>query len=420
VLFVVGLLASSPVGAANDRNWIAVHIYDGIHPMTEEQSFPEALGSLEIINQLKTRRKLERDLGRFLNPNGRDHGLRSGEGHYMVWLHFSDRFLGAHPIDRAAIGEEKFIFRDRETDIFTAWSGDTNIVALLREGIRGLARPLRDSTTGTLSGRFQGFADAVELGEADGAAGWFIDDEGAARALATLDSYAGRTLGYSFLSPIEDKPNAPYESPNARLVNGNNCGDYAYTALVASGAVTRAEVEAIKIGFWYPSKYFDRPLPLRGVGARGARWLAKHPDVTVLPSNVMVKLGWLDLLFKPTGLEFFDKEALAGEIRAEWPRFERARIWDHERAIAWMREHADFVSKGIVTELLPASRDGRPITWPERTVAATPANSWRLSTDFAHYRKIGQRIERRKLRRDGLGDGAAEALRALQDSLKVH
>src|SRR5690242_8830957 len=95
VLFAlaVPLLAGKEVRAAgsqdeppNDRNWVALNIFDSIYPMTGEQTFPEALSSLETIFQVSTKRDLGRSILRPLGLLKHDRmGGRSNMGHYLIW-----------------------------------------------------------------------------------------------------------------------------------------------------------------------------------------------------------------------------------------------------------------------------------------------------------------------------------------------
>ena len=192
------------------------------------------------------------------------------------------------------------MFPDRETDIFTGWSGSVNLAAFFTQGVKGLAVPT--------PGNFQSFSQILQLGDADFEAGWYMTDEQAARIVTSFKTYEGLSQGYSFLSDIGAKPNTPYEPNGAQLGNGNNCGDFAFYALTTAGVISKQEVEDIKVDFWYPRYFYDQPLPLQGTGARVNTWLHKNPSATSIPFSATLAAGWEELLFGRTRLEFFDKD----------------------------------------------------------------------------------------------------------------
>lgn len=418
VLLLVTGVFTSAAAAADDRNWVAAHVFDSIYPMTDEQSFPEALSSLELINQLFTKRLLGRELEKKIgiHPNG--YGTRSREGHYLLWIHFSDAFVRNHPGIRQAAEQKMFLYPNRDNDIFTAWSGDVNLGAFLTQGVRGLGAPIIDPDTRKPRGNFQAFSDITPLGDADYEAGWYMTDEQAERILTVFKSYKGPELGYSFLRPIEEKPNPPYEPANAQLVNGYNCGDFVFYALTTSGVISKDTVESLKINFWYPRQYFDRPLPLKGVGKKGYEWLIAHPGNPVIPGDVTIKIAWFDLLFNPKGVEFFDKELLVEEFWDHSYPLAAARIWDQAHAISYLMESAEFRSKGIVSEILPAVQAGVPITSPERTVVDTPKSRYRLTKSFHRLQARGDRMARRKLKSAHIYGKDGEHFRTFYNTLK--
>ncbi len=412
----------------NDKNWVALHIYDGFYPLTEEMSFPEALMSLEIISQLHKKRKaVKENIPRILRSMfGFDaddhHGERSSEGHYMMWVHLSDRFIAAYGIERPIIDKglgRTLMYQNRPTDLFTAWSGETNIAGLLTEGMAGLAKPVRQEGGG-LSGRFQSFEDAMKLGEADYEAGWFMSDEQAYRLLESFSLYLGTTQGYSFLRTIKERPNAPFEPDGKQLVNGYNCGDFAWFALDHAGIVPKEVSGRLKIRLWYPSSYYDHPIPLSALGQKGVRWLAKNPDAAVIPDEEMAKLAWRDLFFGHFGVEFFDKRRVVEEVAKHRPEFHAARIWEHANVIDWLKNpgNRDFESKGIVTELLPPVQEGKAITSPYRSVDECSNTRYVLSSLRAKYHEQGHEYRRRKLAKAGLHGDAYLRFRKLQDALK--
>ncbi len=88
------------VFAQTSDSWVAIHIFDSIYPMTDTQTFPEALNSLEIIHQIYSEKSI-------FSKNKT--GTRSREGHFLIWAHFSESFLKINPIDRQAVGDALFL-----------------------------------------------------------------------------------------------------------------------------------------------------------------------------------------------------------------------------------------------------------------------------------------------------------------------
>ncbi|HTL11372.1 MAG TPA: hypothetical protein VL588_02725 [Bdellovibrionota bacterium] len=391
-----------------------------MYPLLEEASFPESLGSLEIVNTMVARRNFDRQVQSFFGGHP-GYGTRGNEGHYLLWIHLSDRFVAAHPDLRQQLGDSFFMYPHRQTDIFTAWSGGSNLVDMLKEGLVGLGKPVEVSP-GHLMGNFQSFSDAVSLGDADYEGGFYMTDDQAAKIVTAFDTYPGKTMGYSFLRTIQEKPNAPYEPAGAQMVNGYNCGDFAmYAVATVAGVIPRDTVEGLKIHLWYPEKYLNHPIPLAELGIKGYEWTQQNPNATQFPGDVLTKLGWHDLLFNPRGLTFFDKGAVADDIRETWPRVLPARIWDHASVIEWLRHHADFRAKGIVSELKVAVDNDWRIVSPDRTVPESADNHWRLSSDYAHYARKGARYMTRKLEAAGIAEGDDQMqFRELFNALKDH
>lgn len=412
----------------NDRNWVALQMYDSFYPLTEEMSFPEALISLEIISTLHKRRKaytmFKEKIPRFLQKTlnldvDLNYGERSGEGHYMMWIHFSDRFVAAHAIERLLFDHHlghTLMYPNRPTDLFTGWSGETNIVGLLTRGIAGLAQPVKQE--GGWSGHFQSFTDAVRLGEADYEAGWFMTDEQAYHLLEACSIYPGTSSGYSFLRTIAERPNTPFEPEGRELVNGYNCGDFAWFALDHAGIVPKNVSEALKIRFSYPSPHYNCPLPLSTLGQKGVDWLVKNGSPSIIPTKVLGELAWRDLFFGYHGLEFFNTKKIAEDIAAHRPCFHAARIWEHANVITWLKTHAHFQSKGVISELYPAVQKGDLITTPYREVKETTANRFILSGHYQRHQEKGNEYRRRKLAKAGLHADAYLQFRKLQESLQ--
>jgi hypothetical protein len=416
LLLVISISTSS--ASADDRNWIALHIWDSFYPMTEDRSLPENLNSLEVMYNYFHKRVLRLDIEKFFwktNP----FGVRSREGHYAVWIHLSDRYLASHPINRAAIGEHTFLYRTRNNDIFTGWSGSANMAALLREGIRGLGRPVVDAD-GKATWVMNAATEMYDMGEADYEGGWFMNDDQAERVIAALLEYPGRVKGYSFLGIVADRDDHAYEPQGAQLMNGYNCGDFAFYLLEKGGVIPRAETEALKIKLWYPDRYFDHPLPVSRLGQQGTDWLNQHPDATGIPGNVFTSIAWADLLFGRYGVEFFYKQPVFSETWRGELRYLPARVWDQANAINWLRRRNGFRSKGVRTEMFALAARNIPITDPYRHVQPTRENSWVLSDEYLDYQQKGANLEYRKLRRNGIVGGMRDHFRRHVDRFKIH
>jgi len=401
----------------NDKSWVALHIFDSMYPMTDDQTFPAAISSLETLTQLYTKRKAFRDLARFFALPVSGYGDRSREGHFLIWIHLSDQFIAAHPGIRSQVDPYMFLFPDRETDIFTAWSGSVNIAAFLTSGVKGLGMPSYDSN-GNVMGNFQTFSEIWPLGDADYEGGWYMNDQQAEKILTSFHSYPGPTRGYSFLRPVSESWNPPAEAPGAQLGNGYNCGDFVFYALTTAGIVSRDEVDSFKIDFWYPLAYFDKALPLKGAGQRGYNWLMANPGQTTIPNNTMISIAWSDLLFGHNGVEFFNKTQLVKEfVQYQYP-LQAARLWDQAHAITWLQKTAQFRSKGIYSEIYPALRIGDRITSPERTIPATPRNHWVFSRAHASIESSGDVFQKRKLKQAGIWGLAGDIFTDLFNKLK--
>ncbi len=407
-----------PVQPPNDKSWVAVHVFDSVYPMTGEQTFPETEASIEIINQLFQKRKAFRGLARTLGFNVGKLGERTDMGHYLIWIHLSDDFISHHPEIDKQVDPYMFAFAGRKTDIFTAWSGSVNISAFLTKGVRGLAEPIRDAN-GKLQGNYQNFVkDIVPLGDADYEGGWYMNTDQAEKILTSFHSYKGTTEGYSFMRTGAERPNLPYDPANAQLVNGYNCGDFVFYALNTAGIVPKEVSESLKISFWYPKIYFDRALPLMGVGQKAANWLGQHPDQTSLPDSTMIGMAWPELLFGTRGLELFDKRKMVEEIWQYHYPLTSGRIWDQAHAIAWLKTHAEFRSKGIYTEIYQAVKNDIPIVSPVRTVPETKSNHFVKSNEFARMTQSGNRFQGRKYKDADLVGMPGKDFRYFYETLK--
>lgn len=394
---------------ANGRNSVSVHMYDGIYPLTEEMSFPEALISIETISQLHKRRNLLNKLPRFLRNmfglGADDHyGERSGEGHYVVEIRPSQRFIAKYGIERFGLEPQMFLRPGDPSVILSAWCGDINIASLLTKGMIGFADPIKIGDG--FAGRLQAAKDIVKIGEADYEAGWFMNDDQMFRMLDAIMRYPGITEGYTFLSRTGDE-----------LSQGWNCGAFFWYLMDKSGLVPKEESERLKIDLRYADIFFDNPLPLSPAGEKGVRWL-KNKGEALIPEWKIAALVGVDMFVGKCGVEFFDKRKIVEEIVGNRPKYHAARIWEHANVIEWLRNPAnrDFESQGIITELLPTVREGRPLGLPYRTVEENEHNRYVLSSHYARLQEKGDEYRRRKLLKAGLHDRHLE-FRALEAEL---
>jgi hypothetical protein len=143
-----------------------------------------------------------------------------------------------------------------------------------------------------------------------------------------------------------------------------------------------------------------------------------HPNEANIPDSEMIKFAWSELLFGRFGLQFFDKRQLVEEIRRGDHSLELARVWDQAHVIQWLRTHAQFESKGIVTELLPAVRQGVAVTTPQRTVGKDWNNDWRSSLENDAIQTAGAKFERRKLKQATISGGELDRFRSFFNHLK--
>ena len=416
-LWLIASLTSA-AARADDRNWIALHIWDSFYPMSEDRTLPENLNSLEVMYNYFHKRLVILDIEKFFlktNP----FGVRSREGHYAVWIHLSDRYLANHPINRAELGGDPiFLYPDRDNDILTGWSGAANLAGLLRHGLKGLGEPV--IMEGKPFWLLSSVPELQNFGEADYEGGWFMTDDQTDRMMRAFPQYPGRTKGYSFLSLVTERDDHAYEPQGAQLMNGYNCGDFAFYLLEKGGVIPREETEALKIKLWYPDRYFDHPLPVSNLGQKGTDWLNQHPDATGIPGDVFQSIAWADLLFGYYGVEFFYKQRIFSETWRGELHYLPARVWDQAKAINWLRGRNEFRSKGIRTEMSVLASRGIPITDPYRHVQPTRENSWVLSEEYDHYQRLGANLEHRKLRRNGIVGGMRDHFRRHLDRYKIH
>jgi hypothetical protein len=335
----------------------------------------------------------------------------------MFWLHLSDEFLSKHPINRASYGEHVFLFKDRQTDIFTAWGGEANFRDFILNGVSGLSNPTI-LENGLRSGEIQGFKTALDQGNADFEGGFYLTDQQVLKTLEAFQNYPGREKGYSFIRRISEKLNAPYEPSKAQAVNGYNCGDFAFHVINASGAMSKDMSEALKVRFWYPKKYWDQPIPLLGSGRKIYQKFSNHRD-DYMSRDEILGIAWFELFF--TTLRIFDQKAMVDEVTSTHPDYYAVRIWNQENVIKYLQEpgHVDFRSKRVIEDLLPAVIDGTRIDSP---LPVRP-DVWRFKKSKSHriYTKVAQKKMIKKRERAGLTEPEVfSKYKALEESLKTN
>ncbi|MFH0752218.1 MAG: hypothetical protein V1914_01335 [archaeon] len=312
-----------PVGKTekNNLNWISVNIWDSFYQLILNKTVPESLMALEVIFYQYYEYNMTRNIKELFRVDYEPlYGKRSRESHYMMWIHLSDDFLKKHPINRAQIGEELFMYPDRETDLFVGWGGEANLPEFISTGVRGLADILHHN--GTRTGSFHGFQKAIDNGNPDFEGGLLVTDEQLLKVLKSFQTYPGLTNGYSFLSKIETKLNAPFESKLSQGVNGNNCGDFLYYALTTANIVSTKNAERIKKCLWYAEGFWENPIPS----------------------------DWSEIL---TGTGLFDEKKLTSKILQDLPDYRCVRIWEPASSIDEFRKNT-FKTKRVIEELLPA------------------------------------------------------------------
>ena len=393
-------------GLENNSNWVALQVWDSFYPLNLDKTLPETLMSLEIIFQQHANYTLEN----MVSPTG--YGNRSNVGHYMLWVHFSDDFVKRHPKLRRSLGDDVFMFDDRNTDVFVGWGGDANIRDFVLKGVSGLANPVR-LDDGTYSGSLQGFDQALSQGTADFEGGWFMSDSQAERLIGAYKDYRGYDLGYTFVSRAEVKPNAPFESPRADGTNGFNCIDFAYHLLTQAGIVDRADAESFKSRLWYPQPFWNSVIPLEGAGKKIYDKYVNEPGESMLAGDLL-RLGWYDLFF--SGVEFFNEGQLIDYVWMNNPKYNSVRIWDQTKSIEWLKDHVDFRSKRVKEDLLPY------------TILSTRINSpfpigpdrfrFRDSDEYKKWLAEGDKLLQRKRKKAGLVGSALNWFSRLEYKLK--
>ena len=390
------------------KNWIAIYIWDSFAPLTLDQTVPEMLVSLEVIFQQHAT----------YSTKGKTHktyGGRSTEGHFMVWIHVDDKLYEAYGLERSVVPEKAYLFKDRETDIFTAWSGQANFRDFIRDGVSGLCNKTIFED-GSVSGELDIFSNAVNMGDAEYAAGFYLTDEQAVNAIKAIMQYPGFEKGYGFIAKEANRPEQKgYEHPEAQAVNGYNCNDFAFYMLQNAGVMSQQACEDLKVEFWYPTKYWDHTIPLKGSGKRIFKKFDANRNLYMSREKILA-LAWTELLF--SGLDIFDEAALKKEIEGENPSFNKIRVWDQQGMIQFLKNPAnrDFRAKLVLEELKVVVENNAIITTPY-TIKNQQFN-YRTSKSFERYQQGSQKRTAKKLKQIGLWGSAKTTYTALEKALK--
>lgn len=390
------------------KNWIAIYIWDSFAPLTLDRTVPEMLVSLEVIFQQHATYSTK-------SKTHKKYGGRSTEGHFMVWIHVDEQLYDAYNLKRDILPEKTYLFKDRETDIFTAWSGQANFRDFILDGVSGLCNQTVFED-GTVSGELDVFANALNMGDAEYAAGFYLSDEQAANALRAIMQYPGFDKGYGFIAKEEDRPEQKdYELVDAQAVNGYNCNDFAFYLLEKSGVMSKQACEDLKVEFWYPTKYWDNTIPLKGSGKRIFKKFDENRNLYMSREKIL-GIAWPELLF--SSLDIFDEAALKQEIERDRPTFNKVRLWDQKRMIKHLKNPAnrDFQAKLVLEELKPAVENNEPILTPFTDV--NQKFNYRISRSYERYQKGSQKRTEKKLKQIGLWDVAKERYAALEMELK--
>ena len=412
LILLLFLFTSLPFGVFSQKqNWIAIYVWDSFAPLTLDRTVPEMLISLEVIFQQHAMYAAKYDMKKKKSP----YGSRSTEGHFMVWMHFEDDFFERNGIKRSDFDEKLYLFPDRETDIFTAWCGQANFRDFILDGVSGLANQTIFND-GSVSGELDHFQTAINMGNASYGAGYYLEENQVLGALDAIMKYPGFKLGYSFASRLNDRPElVPYEAAGTEGVNGFNCNDFAFYLLEHAGVLSKDQTEQLKVEFWYPEKYWNHTIPLKGSGAKIYEAFNQHRN-TYMGRDEILKLAWTELFF--SGLNIFDEKALIAETKALLPNFKKVRVWNQLGMINYLKDPAnrDFEAKYIREELTVAAKAGSPILVP---FPETPQlYDFTDSKPYLKYQKGSERRTRKKMRQAGLTGEFLETYRKLEESLK--
>ena len=390
------------------KNWLAIYIWDSFAPLTLDRTVPEMLISLEVIFQQHatyTTKKIAKT----------PYGNRSTEGHFMVWLHLDEAFFERHDKKREDFPEKIFMFKDRQTDIFTAWCGQANFRDFILDGVSGLTNKtiLED---GSVSGELDVFSNAVHQGNAEYGAGYYLSDEQALSALEAIMSYPGHEKGYGFIAKKDYRPEQEgYEHTQAQGVNGYNCNDFAFYMLEKAGVLTKQQTEDLKVEFWYPQYYWDHTIPLRGSGKRIHKKFSANRSLYMTRGRIL-KLAWSELLF--SGLDIFDESSLIDTIKTKKLPYNKVRLWDQMTMINYLKNPAnrDFKAKLVIEELKAAVDQNQKITTPYQE--AEQQYNYRVTKSYYNYDKGSKKRTEKKLKKTSLEGDKLEEYAKFERKLK--
>ena len=107
-----------------------------------------------------------------------------------------------------------------------------NFRDFILDGVSGLTnQTVYDDST--VSGDLDVWANAVQMGNAEYGAGFYLSETQALQALMAVMKYPGFEKGYSFISKPDDRPEQiDFEPEGIDAVNGYNCNDFAFYMLL--------------------------------------------------------------------------------------------------------------------------------------------------------------------------------------------
>lgn len=410
-LFILVFLFLSKLVSAQvikQKNWLAVYIWDSFAPLTLDKTVPEMLASLEVIFQQHATYTLKK-------ISKGSYGNRSTEGHFMIWLHLDEGFFERHNLKRLDFPETIFMFKDRETDIFTAWCGQANFRDFILDGVSGLTNQTVFDD-GSISGGLDTWQSAINQGNAEYGAGYYLSEEQTLTALKSMLTYRGFEKGYSFISKRADRPEQEgFEHEKAVGVNGYNCNDFAFYMLEKSGVMTKQATEDLKVEFWYPDYYWNHTIPLKGSGARIYKEFIKNRSV-YMGRDKIIKLAWSELLF--SGLDIFDERTLVNNIEKEKMVYNKVRVWDQLTMINYLKDplNRHFKAKLVIEELKYAVDNNLKIETPFQEVEQE--YNYRVTKSYKNYKKGSQKRISKKMRKNNLVGADLQKIEELESSLK--
>lgn len=414
LILFLSILIAGGLGHAQEtpsKNWIAIYIWDSFAPLTLDQSVPEMLISLEVIFHQHAMYSARREMFRKKDP----YGNRSTEGHFMVWIHLDEELFQRFDLDRDFLPEKVYMFPDRETDIFTAWCGQANFRDFILDGVSGMGNKTIFND-GSISGELDVFQNAINQGDAEYGAGYYLEDDQAMKVLKAIMQYPGFEKGYSFVTRKENRPEQEgYEPALSQAVNGYNCNDFAFYLLENAGIFSKEETEALKADFWYPTYFWDHTIPLEGSGQRIYDAFSEDRE-KYMGRDEILKLAWTELFFST--LNIFDEKALKEWTEMEAREFRRVRVWDQVTMIEYLKDtnNRDFRAKFVLEELKPAveSNSVIQVPWPE----VDQQFDFRKTKRYRRTQRKTLRKTRKKLRKAGLTNDKLLEYRELERKMK--